>query len=63
MLNPNICKLVTVDVLADNAGIAVYRGHTLDIHLRNKTSIKPGRRRLWLKYSIMRDTYYLTDRA
>jgi len=67
VLNPNICKRVLVDIVnsvgpADNNVTALYKGTTLPVHLRRR-SLKPGRRALYLKYSIVNDRYYLTDRA
>ena len=69
MLNPNISKLVycivgepvysqySKQVVAQHAE---YRGVKLDIS--ENVAVKPGRRRLYLKYSILRDQYYLTKR-
>ena len=67
MLNPNICKRVDVqidEVIETNNlwATAEYKGHTIDIVLYRRT-LQPGTRRLYLKYSISNEQYYLTDRA
>lgn len=70
MINPNICKRLLVEVgdpviSAFGSHVvsqqAVYKGRTLEIHARD--AIKPGRRYLYLKYSIMLDQYYLSKRG
>lgn len=63
MINPNICKLVTVDVLPEEPGrglFAIYQGVKLTIVHGYK---KPGKRRYYLKFSIFTDSYYLSTRA
>lgn len=67
MINPNICKLVTVEVnkaeiskYGNISQFASYKDHLIEIS--EYTEIKPGKRRLYLKYSIIRDRYYLTKR-
>lgn len=62
MINPNICKRVLVEVSADQK-TAVYRGVTLEINDYRAPAPKPGRRRMWLKFSIFSDKYYLTSRG
>lgn len=68
MINPNICKYVTVEVTEEidrfNQKILVgyYRNVKLDINQRTDRVIKTGRRKLYLKFSIMTDRYYLSDR-
>lgn len=64
MINPNICKYVLVKVLPKEANsvfqYAIYRGHKLEIMDRD---VKPyGNRRMYLKFSIMSDSYYLRSR-
>jgi hypothetical protein len=68
MLNPNICKRVMVDVskaIVSKYGsisqFAEYKGYLIEIS--EYTEIEPGKRRLYLKYSIMNDRYYLTKRV
>lgn len=70
MINPNICKLVTVTVNEDitpkndfKHTNATYQGVNMIVHLRDRELIKAGRRRLYLKYSMTSDQYYLSDRA
>ena len=68
MLNPNINKLVTVQVLktahkSESKILAVYRGYELPVYLHKRLTIHAGSRRLWLRYSILLDRYYLTDRV
>lgn len=71
MIDPNICKLVTVEVKPAQVSrfgtiyqVGHYRGAVLDINYRDSKNIKrPGMRRLWLKYSILNESYYLSDRA
>ena len=70
MINPTISKYVIVDVPEDitskneyQEDNAVYRGQGLRVMLRDKELIKAGRRRLYLKYTITGDRYYLSDRA
>lgn len=67
MINPNIIKLVTVEIKEvttpnDLWSTAEYRGYELGLHLWHRT-LKPGKRRLYLKYSICSNSYYLTDRG
>ena len=68
MINPNICKLVLVTnihvghcVDGDYYGCTgEYRGVKIRI-----SEFKPNKnkvRRLWLRYSILTDEYYLTQR-
>ena len=68
MLNPNICKYVIVNVKESRTWpsgskeyIGEYKGYRLDVNLRRKKTLKPGNRRLYLKYSIFRNRYYLSD--
>lgn len=66
MINPNVCKRVTVEIKEtttprDLRATAEYAGATLEIHLRKRT-LQPGKRRLYLKFSICNNGYYLTDR-
>ena len=61
MINPNISKFVIVEV-SENLETATYKGFTLPLLLRGDRTVKPGRRRLWLKFSILNDRFYLTDR-
>jgi hypothetical protein len=68
MINPNIYKYVLVKVEKDIAkndlyATAEYRGYKIDVVLRDKDTLKAGTRRLYLKYSICNDRYWLTDRA
>ena len=70
MINPNICKYVTVDVVEElnkfnqPEVFGYYNGHKLNIVTRSYlTKVKPGRRRLYLKYSMMSDRYYLLHKA
>ena len=68
MLNPNINKLVTVQVLktahkSESKILAGYRGYELPVYLHKRLTLYAGNRRLWLRYSIMMDQYYLTDRV
>lgn len=65
MINPNIHKLVTVSVKEPRVTryntieqFAVYRGKVLEIITRQP--VNTGNRRLYLKYSVVNDTYYLT---
>jgi hypothetical protein len=67
MLNPNISKRVSVQidrtVEPNNLwATAEYDGQKIDIVLYKRT-LEPGTRRLYLKYSIANEQYYLTDRA
>lgn len=67
MINPNICKRVTVDIKEtttpkDLWTTAKYKGTSIEIHLWKRT-LQPGKRRLYLKYSICNNGYYLTDRG
>lgn len=68
MLNPNICKRVTVNVgkaeiskYGSISQFAEYNGQLIEIS--EYTEIEPGNRRLYLKYSIMNNRYYLTKRG
>jgi hypothetical protein len=68
MLNPNINKLVTVQILKtihkrESKISAVYRGYELPVYLHKRLTIHAGNRRLWLRYSVLMDQYYLTDRV
>lgn len=60
MINPNICRFVTVDLISEDR--AVYRGVELPVYFHSKPKT-PGRRRLYLKFSMVNDWYYLTDRV
>jgi hypothetical protein len=59
MLNPNIYKRVLVEVLPGSK-YATYRGHTLEINDLRYGTKPPGRRYMYLKFSILTDSYYLT---
>lgn len=68
MLNPNICKRVTVSVnkaeiskYGSISQFAEYQGQLIEIS--EYTEIEPGKRRLYLKYSIISDRYYLTKKG
>jgi len=65
VINPNICKLITVEVLPLQPGLSTqfarYKGQVLPIS--DMVEHKPGNRRLYLKYSIFNDRYYLTKRG
>ena len=67
MLNPNINKRVDVilntDATKNKAIYVQYKGANLPVYLNDKQVIKAGKRRLYLKYSIMLDRYYLSDRG
>lgn len=71
MLDPNICKrvdcFVDVAVIGVRSGLmeqfATYQGVRLEILHRKPNAVKPGKRRLYLKYSIINDQYYLSDRS
>lgn len=58
MLDPNITKWVYCTV-SDDCRLARYKDDVLRVNLHFKT--RSGKRRLWLKYSIIFDEYYLTD--
>lgn len=62
MLDPTICKLVLVDVLPREgyAQYGVYKGHKIVIADFQEKPI--GRRRMYLKYSIINDEYYLKSK-
>lgn len=67
MINPNMRKRVSVQIdrtieTNDLWATAEYQGQKIDIVLYNRT-LQPGTRRLYLKYSIANEQYYLTDRA
>lgn len=62
MINPNISKFVTV-LVADDLETAQYKGRKLRLSLRGDRVVTPGKRRLYLKYSITFDDFYLSDRA
>lgn len=70
MINPNICKYITVSVPSDliqgktdfKDNNAFYKGVGLKVMLRDKQTLKAGNRKLYLKYSIMSDCYWLSDR-
>jgi len=60
MMNPNINKYVTVEVLPCGTK-ALYRGATLPINDRDPKA--PGKRRMWLRFSICGgDVYYLRSK-
>jgi hypothetical protein len=62
MINPNICKYVVVKVLPRDGvtQYALYRGVKLPI---NDEETKPlGNRRMYLKFSILNDRYYLRSK-
>jgi hypothetical protein len=70
MINPNICKRVTVEVIERldqgfhlYSGKAKYQGNDFKVVLRGTKAIKPGKRRLYLKFSILNDEYYLSDQG
>lgn len=58
MINPNINKLVLVEVQLDQQ-TALYRGYSIEINDYRVPAPKPGHRRMYLRYSIMSDRYYL----
>lgn len=62
MINPNIEKLVlvTVEAVTGTQQFADYRGRRIEINDYRHGFAKPGKRRLWLRYSIMSDRYYLS---
>lgn len=65
MLNPNINKYVLVKVLpVDTAKTtiqkAIYRGH--EIEIMDYTVKALGNRRMFLRYSICSDRYYLKSK-
>ena len=67
MIDPNISKRVSVQidktVEPNNLwATAEHHGQKMDIVLYKRT-LQPGTRRLYLKYSITNEQYYLTDRA
>lgn len=68
MINPNISKYVIVNVTEaidrfnKKVLVGFYQNVKLDIYQGTDRVIKPGRRKLYLKYSIMTDKYYLSDR-
>ena len=67
MIDPNISKRVSVQIdrtieTSDIWATAEYRGQKIDVVLYKRT-LQPGPRRLYLKYSIVNEQYYLTDRA
>lgn len=70
MINPNISKRIIAqvneDITLDNQyreSNATYRGHSMKVMLRDKALIEAGNRRLYLKFSIVSDSFYLSDRA
>lgn len=65
MINPNIHKLVTVSVKEPTVTrygtveqFADYLGQSIEVYTRQP--VIAGNRRLYLKYSIVNDRYYLT---
>jgi hypothetical protein len=62
MINPNLVKLVTV-LVADDLKSAQYKGQTFRLVLFGERVIQPGKRRLYLRYSIAFDEYYVSDRG
>jgi len=71
MINPNIHKRIVAEVLQaekiDNENMfftqqhAIVNGQTYEINYRRGDSIKkPGRRYLYVNFSITSDRYYLT---
>jgi len=62
MINPNISRFVVCQVSSD-LQTAIYKGLVLSVCLRGIRNIKPGSRRLYLKYSIVNERYYLSDRG
>ena len=65
MLNPNICKMIYVNVYTDGRSFkAIYKDMVLDIHESGRLPrVETGKRRLYLKFSIMSDSYYLANCA
>lgn len=75
MINPNISKMIYVEVKAPEFStyskdvfhqVAILRDKNCDpreIWISSKKPIEAGNRRLYLKYSILNDGYYLSDRA
>lgn len=61
MINPNICKRVNVYVSETITPQDDKKIKGLPVILWNRT-LKPGKRRLYLKFSILNDGYYLSDR-
>lgn len=68
MINPNIHKRITVTVNETITSIseyrlsnATYKNTPLRVMLRKKRKIETGKRRLFLKYSITGDQFYLSD--
>lgn len=65
MINPNICKYVLVNVLPldikkTTIQKAIYKNTEIEIF---DFQVKPiGKRRMYLKYSIINDQYYLKSR-
>lgn len=63
MINPNICKAVYCEVLLVNGRKVVkYKDSILELSL-SAENVKLGNRRLYLKYSICNDRYYLCNRG
>lgn len=58
MINPNECKRVNVVII--NQDKALCDGAEIQIVWRGKPNL--NRKRLYLKFSIMLDGYYLSDR-
>ena len=55
MINPNICKRVKATV---KDGRAYVNG--VELRISDTRAVKDGSRYLYLKYSILSDSYYLT---
>lgn len=55
MINPNICKRVTAIV---KNGRAYVNG--VELRISDTRPVADGSRYLYLKYSILSDSYYLT---
>lgn len=59
MINPNIERRVLV-VVSEDSATAEFRGIVLDIiYEMDEPKKKPGRRYMYLRYSILTDRYYL----
>ena len=65
MINPNICKRITVTALPVDRTrqFVVYKGYQLEVNDLRHGFVKPGSRYVWLKYSITSDSYYVTRLA
>lgn len=57
MINPNICRLVTVMVIDNDT--CYYDGRKFRIDNRTNKPLLPGKRKLSLRFSICTDEYYM----